>query len=74
MIVPGDIIRLCMKKETKLTSLHLPIGVTTEVLINVFYKFKGLRQKEDLLPYYGTRALLSAPSQIKKLKRKNSRE
>ena len=74
MIVPGDIMRLCMKKVTKLMSLHLPIRVTTEVLIHVFYKFKGFRQKRDLLTYYGTTALPSASSQIKKLKRKNSRE
>ena len=66
--------RLCMKKDTKLTSLHLPIRVTTEVLLHVFYKFKGFRQKEDLLTFYGTTVLPSASSQIKKLKRKNSRE
>ena len=56
------------------TRRHLPIRVTTEVLIHVFYKFKGFRQEGDLLTYYGTTALPSASSQIKKLKRKNSRE
>ena len=65
---------LCMRKDTKLTSLDLPIRVTTEILIHVLYKFKGFRQNRDLLTYYGTTALLSASSQIKKLKRKNSRE
>ena len=53
MVVPGDIMLLCMRKDTKLTSLDLPIRVTTEILIHVLYKFKGFRQNRDLLTYYG---------------------
>ena len=45
MVVPEDIMQLYMKKNTKLTSLHLQIRVTTEVSINFFYKFKGLKKK-----------------------------
>ena len=41
MVVPEDIMQLYMKKNTKLTFLHLQIRVTTKVLIHVFYKFKG---------------------------------
>ena len=74
MIVPGDIMQLYMKINTKLTSLLLKIRVTTEVLIYVYYKFKGFRQKKDLLTYCGTTALPSVSSQIKRLKSKNSRE
>lgn len=52
MVVPEDIMQLYMRKNTKLTSLHLQIRVTTEVLIHVFYKFKGFKQKGDLLMYW----------------------
>ena len=68
MVVPEDIMQLYMKKNTKLTSLHLQIPVTTEILIHVFYKFKGFDQKGDLLTYCGTTALPSVSSQIKKAK------
>ena len=74
MVVPEDIMQIYMKKNTKLTSLHLQIRVTTEVLIHVFYKFKGFKQKGDLLTYCGTTALPSVSSHIKGLKRRNSRE
>ena len=74
MVVPEDIMQLYMKKNTKLTSLHLQIRVTTEVLIHVFYKFKGFKQKGDLLTNCETTALPSVSSQIKSLKRRNSRE
>lgn len=58
MVVPEDIMQLYMRKNTKLTSLHLQIRVTTEVLIHVFYKFKGFKQKGDLLMYWDNGASL----------------